>query len=77
MDLYSDDGRHRVVRVMKKVKLDMNMLGLEAVDLAAVNREGFSPMILRQIKSILDRETRKCRSSQWRKGREAASVANM
>ena len=77
MDLYSDDGRHRVVRVRKKVKLDMNMLGLEAVDLAAINREGFSPMILRQIKSILDRENRKCRSSQWRRGREAAGVANV
>lgn len=77
MDLYSNDGRHRVVRVMEKVKLDMTMLGLEAVDLAAINRKGFTAMILRQIKSILDRENRKCRSSQWRRDREAAGVANM
>lgn len=41
---------------MEKIKLDMNMLGLEAVDLAAINREGFTAVILRQIKSILDKE---------------------
>lgn len=53
------------------------MLGLEAVDLAAINRKGFTAVILRQIKSILDRENRKCRSCQWRRDREAAGVANM
>ena len=77
MDLHSNDGRHIVIRVMKKVKLDMSILGLEAVDLAPINREGFSAMILRQIKSILDRENRTCRGFQWRRGREAAGVANM
>ena len=59
MDLYSSDGKHIVVRILKKVKLDMNMSELEAVDLAPMNREGLSAMILRQIKSILDRGNRK------------------
>ena len=45
--------------------------------MAPINREGFSAMILRQVKSILDRENRKCRGFQWRRGREAAGVANM
>lgn len=69
------NGRHVMIRTVRKVKADRKALELDAFGLDPVNREGFSAMIWSKVdQEYVDRGNKKCRSSFWR-SREAASVA--